>query len=580
MDTLKQNADFLRQTFLKSVFPCMLTILSVNINVFVDGILVGNQLGARALAAINLSLPLYLMLCVAGSFLASGTAISAAREIGNDQMEKSREYYCTCVVSTFWISVLITVAGLLFREPLVAFLCSDAAIRPYVMEYVVITLIGTLPKIMIYVPFWYLRLDGQNSAVTVMMSVMSIGNVLLDILFVYGWKWGVFGAGLASVIATTAAFLLGVARLLRRDSSFTFRPFVHKRLSDWREIAAAGTPSALNNLFSTVRLLLINSVLMRCGGGAQVAVFTAVNGIAGFGECITLGIPQAANAMLGVYSGERDNGSCTLLVKLEWAVGSVAAGIFLVCIVAASGGIQRIYGLEDSLFIPLLWMSVSVFPALFCNILSGYYNMAKKNLWANGIIFLRVIAMTWVGLALMVRLELSTYSFLLFAELATVAVWFLATGLYHRRHAEDTRFLLMDTSLERTGQVLNFSVDSDVAQICDASVRIMEFCKTNGMDVRKTMCVQLALEEIMTLITKVNEQGGGEALSFDLRAYSLEDVTGIRIRYAGKEFDPFRAEGTDEDLYMGIRMIKKMVESTTHRKTFGVNTLQVILRKE
>jgi hypothetical protein len=225
-------------------------------------------------------------------------------------------------------------------------------------------------------------------------------------------------------------------------------------------------------------------------------------------------------------------------------------------------------------------MAVSVLPALFCNILSGYYNMAKKNLWANIIIFLRVIAMTYCGLVLMVRLQLSTYSFLLFAELATVAVWFAATGFYHRRHTEDTRFLLMDTSLERTGQVLNFSVDSDVEHICDASVRIMEFCKANGMDNRRTMSVQLALEEIMTLITKVNEKEGGEALSFDLRAYSLEDVTGIRIRYGGKEFDPFRDEGTDEDLYMGIMMIKKMVESTTHQRTFGVNTLQVTLRKE
>ncbi len=578
--SLKQNTEFLKGTFLRSVFPCMLTILSVNINVFVDGILVGNRIGADALAAINLSLPLYLMLCVVGSFFASGTAINAAREIGNNEVRKSQEYYRTCVVSTFLASVLITLAGLVFKEPLVSFLCSDEQIRPYVMEYTVITLIGALPKIMIYVPFWYLRLDGKNIAVTVMMSVMSVGNVLLDILFVYVYDLGVFGAGLASVIATTAAFAIGVIWLLRKDSSFTFKPYIHKKLSEWKEIAAAGTPSALNNLFSTIRLLLINRMLMRYGGGTMVAVFTAVNGIAGFGECITLGIPQAASAMLGVYSGEKDNGSCALLVKLEWFTGCVFAGIFLVVCMAGAGAIQKIYGLTESLFVPLLWMAVSVFPALFCNILSGYYNMAKKNMWSNAIIFLRVIAMTYIGLILTIHLNLSVYSFLFFAEAATVVIWFLATGVNHRIYRETTRYLLMDTSLERTGKVLNFSVDSDVENICNASERIMEFCQLNGMNHKKTMRIQLAMEEIMTLIAKVNEENGGEALNFDLRAYSLDGFTGIRIRYAGKEFNPFRDDRADDDMYMGIMMIKKMVEITLYQRTFGVNTLQVVLSEE
>lgn len=178
---LKQNTDFLNNMFRKAVFPCMLTILSANINVFVDGILVANCIGADALTAVNLSLPLYLALCVVGSFLASGTAINAAQEIGRNNREESGRYYNDCVAGSFFASVLVTVAGLVFQDALAAFLCSDAAIRPYVRDYVVITLIGALPKIMIYVPFWYLRLDGKNAAVTVMMSVMSIGNIILDL---------------------------------------------------------------------------------------------------------------------------------------------------------------------------------------------------------------------------------------------------------------------------------------------------------------------------------------------------------------------------------------------------------------
>ncbi len=578
--TLKQNTDFLKSTFQKSVFPCMLSILSVNINVFVDGILVGNKIGTDALAAINLSLPLYLLLCVAGSFFASGTAINAARAIGNNKIKRSEQYYCTCVVSMMIVSILITIIGLLFRNPLVAFLCSDLQIRYYVMQYVVITLIGTIPKILIYVPFWYLRLDGRNMEVTIMMIIMSIGNVILDILMVYVWNMGVFGAGLASVIATAVSCVLGFVWLFQKESSFIFRPFMFRSLKEWKEIASAGIPSALNNLFSTIRIFLINGILMAYGGGAMVAVFTAVNGIAGFGESITLGIPQAASAMLGVYSGERDNGSCALLIKLEWIAGCIYSLAFLIICLASSKVIQGVYGLTESLFIPLAWLGVSIFPALFCNILSGYYNMAKKTLWANGIIFFRVILMTYAGIQLAVHFNWSVYSFLLFAEVATIIVWFIVTAMNHKVHPKETRFLLMDTSLEKKGRVLNFSVTSEMEDICNASERIMEFCKINGMNPKKTIRIQLALEEVMTLIVKVNENREKSELNFDLRAYSLDKVTGIRIRYGGREFNPFARDDEDDDLYMGIAIIKKMVEVTLYQRTFGVNTLQIILRED
>ena len=59
---LQQNAAFIRDAYRRAVVTGMLAILSVNINIFVDGILVGRRIGADALAAINLSLPLYLAL--------------------------------------------------------------------------------------------------------------------------------------------------------------------------------------------------------------------------------------------------------------------------------------------------------------------------------------------------------------------------------------------------------------------------------------------------------------------------------------------------------------------------------------
>ena len=415
---LAQNAAFIRDTYRKAVITGMLSILSVNINVFVDGILVGQRIGPAALASINLSLPVYLALCVLGSFLAAGTEIPAARAIGIGDTGKRDALFRTGLNASVLVSVIITLLGLCFRGPLVSFLCPDLSAREYVMQYVVITIIGALPKIVIYIPFWYLRLDGKNADVTLMMVGMTVINIVLDILFVYYLDMGVFGAGLASVIATALACLYGLFRLFAKGSPYTWRAeLVHSR-QEWLDIAASGFPSAFNNLCSTIRLLIVNSLLMAHGGAGLVAVFTAVHGIWGFGECVTLGAPAAGSAMLGVFSGERDNGSCRLLLREEWKTGCLTGGVFLVLCAVFSGAIQAMYGLSQSILIPLLWMALSVFPALLLNILTTCYNMAGMNLWSNALIFLRVIVMTWAGLCLVFAARFSVFSFLLFAELA------------------------------------------------------------------------------------------------------------------------------------------------------------------
>ena len=63
-----QNAEFIRDTYRKAVITGRLTILSFNINAFVDGILVGRRIGPDAVTAINLSLPVYWALCVGARF--------------------------------------------------------------------------------------------------------------------------------------------------------------------------------------------------------------------------------------------------------------------------------------------------------------------------------------------------------------------------------------------------------------------------------------------------------------------------------------------------------------------------------
>lgn len=572
---LRQDETFLRRAFHRSLLPCVLSILSENINILADGVLVGQRIGTDGLSAISLCVPVYLVLCVVGSFLVSGTAIQATRAIGRQQPERSQRLYRTAVWSCLAASLVMTAAGLALSGPLSALLCPDPAIRPLVREYASITLLGALPKILIYVPFWFLRMDGRTKLVARMMLVMGGGNVVLDLLFLYPLDMGIGGAAWASVIATAAACALGFFWLCDRKSGFRLGLSWVTDREDWREIAAAGSPSALNNLLQTLRLLAVNALLMGAGGSELVAVFTAVNCISAFSLSVVDGVPQAASAMLGIYSGERDNDSAALLIQRERRTGLLCCGAFAAVVILGADAIAFAYGLPaGSLRFAMVCLGAGMFPALGCSILSGYYNVSGHVRWANAIILCRVLLAAAGSLYVALALGLSPWWFLVCSEAVTLVLWYLAAGLLHRRHPERTRYLLMDRSLEERGHVMNFSVTGDTEQICEASGKIADFCRENQMNPRQVMRFSLALEEVMTMIVQENPDA---AVRFDVRVFSLQDTLGIRIRYDGREYNPFDQRRSRGEAYLGIQLIADMMETVLYQRTFGVNTVQLLL---
>ena len=570
---LRQDEAFLRRAFHKSLLPCVLSILSQNINILADGIIVGQRIGTDGLSAINLCVPVYLVLCIVGSFLVSGTAIQASRAIGRRQTEQSRKLYNTAVWSCVAAGIAVTAAGLALCAPISALLCPDETVRPLVMEYNLVTLIGALPKILIYAPFWFLRMDGRARLVVWMMLIMGGGNVVLDLVFLYPLGMGIGGAAWASVISTAAACAFGLVCLCGRRSSFRLGMRCVPA-ADWRGIAAAGSPSALNNLFQTLRLLAVNSMLLAAGGSELVAAFTAVNCIFAFSLSVVDGVPQAASAMLGIYSGERDNDSAALLIRREWRTGALCCAAFAAVVILAADGIALAYGLSVPLRLAMVCLSAGMFPGLWCSILSGLYNVSGHVRWANAIIFSRVFLAAAASLYLALALGWSPWWFLVLSEAVTVLLWWAAAGIYHRRHPELTRFLLLDRSLEEEGRVINFSVEGDTEDICDASRRISEFCEENDMNVRQVMRISLAIEEIMTMIVQENNPGH---VSFDVRVFSLQQEMGIRISYDGREYDPFGLHAKGDMQYLGVDLIANMMRSVVYQRTFGVNTLQLLL---
>ena len=576
---MRGDERFLRGVFRRFLFPTVLSVLGGTIGGMVDCAIVGNLMGSRALAAANLCGPIFQLCFTVGALIGTGAGLLAASFIGKNEEEKSRLCYTLAVAAELLCGLALTAGGLLLLEPTVRLLGANEELRPMMLAYARVAFWGAPAKCLLFVPFNFLRLDGKPGAVSVSLLAMTGCNGLLDVLFIR-LGWGLAGVALASVLGTCLGVGVGFWRL--RGGGFSLiSPRGGARL--FPSLLAMGSPVALNNLLSTARLLVLNRILMNLGGSAMVAVFTVVCSMNDCALCLVTGVPQTASPLVGIYCGERNNPGLRLLVRLQVLYGGALTCAFALLTALLPGGVCALFGLEATpqAVSALRLLALALPFALLCNILFYFYNASGRVGLANGIALGRVFLFAVLPALLLSRLGATVWWFLPLAELLTLLALWPALRRATAKNRALSPLLLLDETLDREGRVIDFSVENSLAAVAEAAERIGGFCEQNGLSPKQTMAVSLSIEEMLTILLEHCFQPG-DGSTADVRVFAVQGVVGLRIRGAGRPFNPLAYYESHPELdemgeALGIRMILKLAADVRYQRTFGVNTLTILL---
>ncbi|MEG0780475.1 MAG: ATP-binding protein, partial [Oscillospiraceae bacterium] len=355
------------------------------------------------------------------------------------------------------------------------------------------------------------------------------------------------------------------------------------------DVLHTGSPAALNNFLSALRLVVLNRILLSMGGGDLVAVFTMVGSVGEFSLAILSGVPQTAGPLLGVYAGERDTHSIRRLMKRQFLAGLLLISIFALGTVALAKPTCTLFGLTDpalvAMGVPALRVfALSLFPALVGSVLISLYSATERIFLANAMTAGRVFVFAAIAALLLAQTgkpELVWWFYPL-TELLTLALWPALCALTRRKNKRVSRLYLLDETLAREGRSLNFSVTNTPEDIATASANISAFCEENDFTPKRSMAVSLAIEEILVLIGE-NCFAGNPQETADVRVFSLPGGSdGLRIRNGGEIFNPLQwyedhAKTDEIGDTLGLKLITGLAETVTYRRTFGVNTLIITL---
>ena len=284
MQELKDNIDFGRENisklFRKMLYPTLLGMLFSAVFIITDGIFVGHGLGSDALAAINIVAPLFLFSTGIGLMFGMGASIVASIHLSTGKEKAARINMTQALsISSLFLIACTTIVFIFPDDILYLFGCSDRLLtlgKDYLYGFAPFLTANAL----ICSAGFFVRLSGAPRYAMICSVVAAVINILFDYLFIFVFKWGMFGAALATGIGTLIGVIMMIIFLSRKSNSLHFIAIKMSRKSmkltfrNVKYMCNLGFSSFLCELAIASMMLCGNYVFMREMGEDGVAAFS------------------------------------------------------------------------------------------------------------------------------------------------------------------------------------------------------------------------------------------------------------------------------------------------------------------
>ena len=325
------GTEKITKLLIKQAVPATIGILVMSLNMIVDTIFVGQWIGVLAIAAITVVLPIAFLISSIGMGIGIGGSSIISRALGAKNSEKAFLTFGNQISLTVILAILFVTVGNIYSLPILNLFGAKGEILPIASEYFGVIIYGVpfLAFAMMGNPT--IRAEGKPKFAMYAMMVPAVLNVLLDILFIKFFGWGMWGAGLATSFAYASCGLNILYFFLSSKSELRIIPKNFKL--DFKivlEIFQLGGVSIVRQGTISILMIVLNFSLFKYGGEISIAVFGIINRVMMFALSPVLGVCQGFLPVAGFNIGARKNNRVQETIKKSIWFGSILGSIIFI----------------------------------------------------------------------------------------------------------------------------------------------------------------------------------------------------------------------------------------------------------
>lgn len=291
-------------TFFYFVIPSVGALLALTTANLVDGLFVGNFVGANALAAINFLIPYLALVFGLALMLAIGGSVRAGKALGEKNAAAASATFSKCVIAVLIFALTMVAVNLLFSHWIFRALGAPPSLHGLMRDYFFVIACFLPAQLMSVVLYYFVRADARPVLATVALSSGALTNILLDALFIGYFNGGIAGAAWATGLSQVLQLGILCSYFLRPARQLHFR----LRQTGWTEVGQAaynGISEFINEISGGLVILMVNWLLVTRLGVDGVSAFTLVNYCLFASLMIFYGIADAMQLLVAQNFGAR-----------------------------------------------------------------------------------------------------------------------------------------------------------------------------------------------------------------------------------------------------------------------------------
>jgi len=566
----ERNYKLLSSKFRELFFPTLFTSMTGNISIFLDSLIVSNLLGATVLASIQPINPpitfvnmIYWMIGLGGSVLC---AVSKAEF----DYEKSNSIFSVSIKSLLIIGVLITLICLLFSSQIIAILCpsdNKALFGQFFLAYII-----GIPFLCYMMSMsYFVRADGFSNLPFKASLLCNIVNLCLDFIFILVFDFGLAGAGLATAIGYMAGSLYVSTYFFSKERTLKFiRLKVKPYLNHVKNICKSGFSSASSQLYITIKLFVVNMLVVAFAGVAGLGAFNICFNSLIIISMFIIGAAQTMSPMVSVYFKEEDYSGVNFVVKRAFKIVLASSIILTLLFVIYPDILLMLYRVKNPADIPIVVNAIRLFSLSYVGLsissLYMYYTQAiEENKISSTVSILEGLIFP-VALAILLSAIMGIngvwISFAV-AEVFTVIFIYAYSKYKNKKTNGEYSGFFMNKNNKDNENIREYAINGEIEEAVELSKNIGEHLS----DAKSGTIVNLAIEEILVNIININDK-----VDFIDIIVKIDDDDSIliSIKDPGIEFNPVIEN--DELQFDNISVLNKIADKIEYARVLGLNS--------
>ena len=550
----------------------ILSTIVVQLNVIVDGIIVGHCVSPDALSAVNLYSPISLALVSIGSLLGAGATVLAARAIGGRDMQKASQFLSTALSSLIVVGFVVAVVFLLFHDSIVELVSKEERLNTYFVDYMLIMgCFGVTGMLSSFLGL-SVEVDGNPRLVTLAQSIAAITNIILDVVLVGFADCGIQGAAWASVISTIVAIVIMYRHFLDSQCLVHMKIFRNCTFKAFSANLQQGQPLIAGNAILMLLIFFLNTIVMDMQGADGMFVLSVCISLLTIGMLFANGIGSMVLSVGGFLNGQKDFSGLRMLVNRGIGILLGFTLVIMVVVEIAPGFFVSIYGAENADLIAYAAASLRVFIIALPSFLMVLLMANEFQMLGYLVLVPAVVAL--LPLLLFPCMYIFTslwgascvwYAFPC-AGVLVIAVILIATEIIRSRKRNVTHFTLIPQDSSEC--FFNVSIENNTVSMGRHLNALIEKMSEKGIAADLIFNISLCAEETILNIIQHAYKDKAEYY-IDIMAVIHEGKLTLSVKDNGRPYNPL---SQSKDMRgIGLTLVSHACQEIDYKYMYGQN---------